>query len=101
MDLQIDQHQLQNEIDTLTGYSSEALPVVTRVVFSPADRQARAYVNDLFEKAGLKVRSDAVGNTFARWIGSEPKLAPVGTGSHIDAIPNAGKYDGVVGVLGA
>ena len=30
-----------------------------------------------------------------------PSLAPIATGSHIDAIPNAGKYDGVVGVLGA
>jgi ureidoglycolate amidohydrolase len=41
-----------------------------------------------------------VGNTFVRWAGSDPALAAVGTGSHIDAIPNAGKYDGVVGVLG-
>ena len=46
------------------------------------------------------MREDAVGNTFARWEGSEPDLAPVGTGSHIDAIPNAGLYDGCVGVLG-
>src|SRR5271163_1660032 len=101
MDLQIDQRQLQNEIDTLAGFSSEQPPVVTRVVFSAADQQARAYVNSLFKDAGLHVRSDAIGNTFARWIGSEPELPAVGTGSHIDAIPNAGKYDGVVGVLGA
>lgn len=33
--------------------------------------------------------------------GYEPELAAVGTGSHIDAIPYSGKYDGVVGVLGA
>jgi N-carbamoyl-L-amino-acid hydrolase len=33
-------------------------------------------------------------------VGSEPDLAPIGTGSHIDAIPNAGSYDGTVGVLG-
>ena len=46
------------------------------------------------------MREDAVGNTFARWQGSDPTLAPVGTGSHIDAIPNAGLYDGCVGVLG-
>ena len=101
MDLQIDQQLLQNEIDTLAGYSSEPSPVVTRVVFSSADQQARSYVKSLFEKAGLQVRSDAVGNTFARWSGSAPELPAVGTGSHIDAIPNAGKYDGVVGVLGA
>lgn len=33
--------------------------------------------------------------------GHEPELAAVATGSHIDAIPYSGKYDGVVGVLGA
>jgi ureidoglycolate amidohydrolase len=101
MNLQIDQARLQNEIDTLAGYSSEPPPVVTRVVFSLADRQARGYVNKLFEDAGLQVRTDAIGNTFARWVGSAPELPAVGTGSHIDAIPNAGKYDGVIGVLGA
>ena len=46
------------------------------------------------------MREDAVGNTFARWHGHEPQLPAVATGSHIDAIPNAGRYDGTVGVLG-
>src|SRR4029077_20155714 len=50
--------------------------------------------------AGLAVREDAIGNTFARWTGADKAAPVVGTGSHIDAIPNAGKYDGVVGVLG-
>ncbi len=73
---------------------------MTRVVFGPADMKARAWLIDLCEKAGLSVRQDAIGNTFARWQGSDPHAPAVGTGSHIDAIPNAGKYDGVVGVLG-
>jgi ureidoglycolate amidohydrolase len=101
MNLEIDQRQLQMEIDKLASFSSEPSPVVTRVVFSPADQRARAYVNELFEASGLQVRADAVGNTFARWNGNNAELPAVGTGSHIDAIPNAGKYDGVVGVLGA
>jgi ureidoglycolate amidohydrolase len=33
--------------------------------------------------------------------GSEPGLGAVATGSHVDAIPFSGKFDGVVGVLGA
>src|SRR5580704_5243197 len=83
------------------GQISEAEPpVVTRVVFSEADMRARAYVRRLCEEAGLTVTHDAIGNTFARWQGSDATLAPVGTGSHIDAIPNAGLYDGCVGVLG-
>ena len=57
-------------------------------------------MKQLCVEAGLAVREDPVGNTFARWVGAEPDLAPVATGSHIDAIPNAGMYDGTVGVLG-
>jgi N-carbamoyl-L-amino-acid hydrolase len=100
MKLNIDQQRLQKEIDALAAYSSEPAPVVTRVVYSEADREARAYAKGLFAEAGLAVREDPIGNTFARWAGSEPALAPIGTGSHIDAIPNAGRYDGTVGVLG-
>jgi N-carbamoyl-L-amino-acid hydrolase len=91
---------LMAELETLAQISAAEPPVVTRVVFSEADLRARAYVKRLCTAAGLTVTEDAIGNTFARWHGAEPGLAPIGTGSHIDAIPNAGMYDGVVGVLG-
>ena len=88
------------ELQALAQISEAEPPVVTRIVFSEADMRARAYVKGLCSEAGLTVREDAIGNTFARWHGTEPDLAPIGTGSHIDAIPNAGLYDGCVGVLG-
>jgi ureidoglycolate amidohydrolase len=88
------------ELQTLGKISAAEPPVVTRVVFSEADLRARAYVKELCRNAGLAITEDAIGNTFARWQGFEPDLAPIGTGSHIDAIPNAGLYDGCVGVLG-
>lgn len=88
------------ELAALARISEAEPPVVTRVVFTEADLRARAYVKGLCTDAGLTVHEDAIGNTFARWDGSEPELAPIGTGSHIDAIPNAGSYDGTVGVLG-
>jgi N-carbamoyl-L-amino-acid hydrolase len=91
---------LSTELAALALITEAEPPIVTRVVFSEADLRARAYVKGLCEEAGLTVREDAVGNTFARWIGSDPELSPLGTGSHIDAIPNAGSYDGTVGVLG-
>jgi N-carbamoyl-L-amino-acid hydrolase len=91
---------LITELQRLAQISEADPPVVTRVVFSEADRRARDYVKGLCADAGLSITEDAVGNTFARWGGSEPHLAPIGTGSHIDAIPNAGLYDGCVGVLG-
>jgi ureidoglycolate amidohydrolase len=101
MKLKIDQDRLWSELQALAAISEAPPPVVTRVVFTPADLQGRAFVKRLCEQAGLAIREDAVGNTFARWTGSQPDLAPVGTGSHIDAIPNAGRFDGTVGVLGA
>ena len=90
------------ELHQLATHSecAEPSPAVTRVVFSEQDLSARDYLKSLYESAGLKIRVDAVGNTFARWIGQEPEAAVVATGSHCDAIPHAGMYDGTVGVLG-
>jgi len=91
---------LCEELAALALISEHEPPVVTRVVFNEADLRARAYVKTLCEESWLTITEDAIGNTFARWHGSEPDLAPIATGSHIDAIPNAGSYDGTVGVLG-
>ncbi len=91
---------LIDELLTLGRISEAEPPIVTRVVFSEADMRARAYVKQLCADAGLTIHEDAIGNIFARWQGSDPTLKPIGTGSHIDAIPNAGLYDGCVGVLG-
>ena len=100
MNLEIDRARLLAEIEALAAFSDAEAPAVTRIVFTPADLKARAWMKARCEEAGLTVRHDAIGNTFARWNGSDPSAPVVGTGSHIDAIPNAGKYDGVVGVLG-
>jgi ureidoglycolate amidohydrolase len=99
MSLTIDRDRLLSEIDKLASFSDAEAPAVTRIVFTPTDLKARAWMKARCEEAGLTVRQDAVGNTFARWNGSDLAAPVVGTGSHIDAIPNAGKYDGVVGVL--
>ena len=99
--LLIDEQRLQRQIDELALISENPPPVVTRILFSEADLRGRAFVKKLAQDAGLDLRQDAIGNVFARWTGQDPRLAAVATGSHIDAIPNAGKFDGVVGVLGA
>lgn len=100
MDIQINLERLITELHTLAGFSELSPPAVTRVLYSEEDRQARAYLKALFIEAGLELREDALGNTFARWHGSQAELASVATGSHIDAIPFSGSYDGTVGVLG-
>jgi len=101
MNLHPSSPRLQDELNALALISENPPPVVTRVLFSEADLRGRAFIKNLCREAGLTLREDAVGNIFARWTGSAPELPAVATGSHIDAIPNAGKFDGVVGVLGA
>ena len=106
MTLAVDAARLQHEMDTLAGFTQaeqtgrEHERAVTRIVFTQDDLDARAWLKTLYADAGLHVREDAVGNTFARWPGTDPSLAAVGTGSHTDAIPHAGMYDGTLGVLG-
>jgi N-carbamoyl-L-amino-acid hydrolase len=102
--IQIDQTQLLSELQTLATFtgaepSSEGT-AVTRIVFSADDLRARAWLKELATAEGFSIREDAVGNTFMRWAGTEPNLPAVATGSHTDAIPHAGMYDGTVGVLG-
>src|ERR1700757_4972035 len=103
-EIAIDAPRLISELHTLASFtsvepSSEGT-AVTRIVFTPDDLRARAWLKGLAESEGLVIREDAVGNTFFRWVGADPDPPAVATGSHIDAIPHAGMYDGTVGVLG-
>uniref|UniRef100_A0A0D6R9S6 Peptidase M20 dimerisation domain-containing protein n=1 Tax=Araucaria cunninghamii TaxID=56994 RepID=A0A0D6R9S6_ARACU len=97
----VDKENLQRQVDELSAFSDSPAPSVTRILYSENDVLARRYVKGLMEKAGLVVREDAVGNIFGRWKGTNAELPAIATGSHTDAIPYSGKYDGVVGVLGA
>jgi ureidoglycolate amidohydrolase len=102
--IQIDQTRLLSELQTLATFthaeSASNGTAVTRIVFSADDLRARAWLKELALAEGFGVRDDAVGNIFIRWTGTEPDLPAVATGSHTDAIPHAGMYDGTVGVLG-
>lgn len=96
----VDQERIIRELEALAEFSDTPKPAITRILFTKPDLEARAYLKGLCEEAGLQLREDALGNIFARWEGSAPDLPAVGTGSHFDAIPYAGMYDGTVGVLG-
>ncbi|KAK6914047.1 Peptidase M20 [Dillenia turbinata] len=99
--LSVNKETLQKQIDELSTFSDTPAPSVTRILYTEKDVLARRYIKNTMAMSGLTVREDDVGNLFGRWDGYEPELGAVGTGSHVDAIPYSGKYDGVVGVLGA
>jgi N-carbamoyl-L-amino-acid hydrolase len=72
-----------------------------RLTLTDLDREGRALFISWCKAAGCGVAIDEMGNVFARRPGVEDGLAPVVMGSHLDTQPTGGKFDGVLGVLGA
>lgn len=93
--------RMEARILELSRFGRDAAGGVSRVAFSDADVEARRFLSDLMEEAGLAVRVDAAGNVIGRREGLEPGLPPIMFGSHIDSVPGGGRYDGNVGVIGA
>ena len=95
-----DADRMEQRILELSAFGQNPGGGVSRVAFSEADRDARAYIKGLMLQAGLEVRVDTAGNLIGRREGSED-LPPILFGSHIDSVPGGGNYDGDVGVIGA
>ena len=73
----------------------------TRMAFSEEDIAARELYKSWAKKLGLKVRMDAAGNLLIRLQGKDPYLPSIVMGSHLDTVPDGGKYDGALGCVGA
>jgi hydantoinase/carbamoylase family amidase len=67
---------------------------------SSAEQKAHDLVAGWMEEAGLRVQVDAAGNLFGRLPGARPELPEVWTGSHLDSVPDGGRFDGTLGVVG-
>ncbi len=81
------------------GYSQDG--GMNRLAFSRNDLRARQLLLHLLRNLGASARIDGFGNVFARLEGSEPELPPLLVGSHLDAVPGGGRFDGSVGVTAA
>lgn len=74
----------------------------TRLLFSPVYYRERYWLRTRFEHAGLTdVHTDHCGNIIGTLPGTEPAKKPIVLGSHTDTVERGGRFDGVLGVLGA
>ncbi len=100
-DIRIDLERFAQTLEASSRIGAGREGGMARLALSDADREMR----DLFvlwcREAGLTVRVDELGNIFARRAGRENDLAPVLVGSHLDTQANGGRFDGILGVLGA
>ncbi len=71
---------------------------ITRRFLTPPMRNVHKYLRERMEALGMSVEVDAAGNIHGRWIPDAPGVKRLLVGSHLDSVPNAGAFDGVLGV---
>jgi len=98
MDTRIHTDRLKKDIIELSQIGQEKDSGVSRPSFSKSDFEAREWLKDRFQSAGLNVRQDGAGNIFGRIEGVGKTVM---AGSHIDSVINGGISDGPAGVLSA
>ena len=91
-------NELMRQADVLAGFSEDK-PRVTRTYLSQQHKQAGDYLIGLMQRAGMTAGFDALGNIVGRYDAVDPSAPVVMTGSHQDSVRNAGRYDGLFGII--
>lgn len=86
------------QLDEL-GRISESPDFLQRTFLTPEHKTAHLRVAEWMREAGMEVEHDSAGNVVGRYAGTDPSLPALMTGSHLDTVRNAGKYDGMLGVI--
>ena len=98
-ELRINADRLWNSLMELARIGATPKGGVRRLTLTDEDRGARDLFCRWAREAGLAVEVDGIGNIFARRAGTDPGLAPIAMGSHLDSQPSGGKFDGAYGVM--
>ena len=96
--IQIDVGDMSRYVSELGRVGVQPSGGLVRFQYDAAWCEARDLMCRWMDEAGLSVRIDAVGNVFGRLVGDDDRRTVL-TGSHIDTVPDGGRYDGALGVL--
>ncbi len=99
--LSVNSRRLRADFDALADIGATIGGGVSRLALSNEDLAARAWFADRIEEAGLQVKDDEVGNLSGRLPAADPAAQTLMIGSHLDTVPNGGRFDGAIGVLAA
>ena len=100
IDMPLDAHRILARCDELAAHSEQP-DGLTRIFLSPQQRAVNALVQGWMRDAGMEARLDAIGNCVGRYEGERPGLPCLMLGSHLDTVRDAGRYDGMLGVVTA
>ena len=93
--LRVDSMRMRESFEKLSSFGMERDGSVNRIAFSQAFLGAREWLEEEFRFAGLETRVDAAGSIFGRLSGAGEVVM---VGSHLDSVPNGGRFDGALGV---
>ncbi|MGN8113220.1 Zn-dependent hydrolase [Labrys sp. 22185] len=99
--LNINPQRLWDSLMETAKFGGTAKGGIKRLTLSDEDKKVRDWFKAQCEALGCTVSVDEVGNMFAVRPGRNNDLPPIAMGSHLDTQPTGGKFDGVLGVLGA
>eukprot|EP01037_Dinobryon_pediforme_P022130 gene22130-23185_t len=99
--LAIDPQRLWDMLMETAKFGGTPKGGIRRLTLTEEDKRVRDWFKAETEKLGCTVTIDDVGNMFAVRPGKRSDLLPIAMGSHLDTQPTGGKFDGVLGVLGA
>ncbi|NUU60124.1 Zn-dependent hydrolase [Paenibacillus agri] len=97
--LRINSKRLEESIHELAEFGLNENGGMDRTTFTPDELAARDWLKDQLEQLALELRVDQAANIWAKRPGTDNSLPAIAFGSHIDTVPNGGKYDGALGVL--
>lgn len=99
--LKVNGKRIESRIFELAKFGMDVNGHGTRVAYTQADIEARAWFIELMKKASLNPTIDTAGNIIGKRKGKNNALKPIAFGSHIDMVPDGGNYDGTLGSIGA
>ena len=100
-DFRINGKRLQSALEQMAEIGATPEGGVQRLTLSDEDKKARDLYLKWLKELDLEITIDEMGNIFGRRPGKNNDLAPVMSGSHIDSQPKGGRFDGILGVMGA
>ena len=97
--LRVNAARIQETIQVLGRFGLNDSGGLDRTTFTPAELTARNWLKERLQAVRLSVRTDEAANIWARRSGRDESLPVIAFGSHLDTVPNGGKYDGALGVV--
>jgi N-carbamoyl-L-amino-acid hydrolase len=99
--LRVNGKRLRSTLEEMAKIGGTSGGGVTRLTLSDEDKRARDLFVKWLKELDLEITVDEMGNIFGRRSGKNNDLPPVMAGSHIDSQPKGGRFDGILGVMGA